>query len=669
MKKINFLIIALLFFVATYSQVKYELGKVTTAELEEKTHPKDSSAVAAFLFNKGKTYFNYKQGDGFFVYTEVEVKIKIYKKEGYDWANKSVAFYVEGNSDESVTFSKAFTYNLVNGKIEKTKLKSESEFVEKTNKYYSQKKIVMPNVKEGSIIEYMYLIKSPFITNLPTWEFQKDIPVNHSEFSFNTPEYFTYKPIQKGFYNPEYKSGYHNETITFTNVDRSAIYSGSASRTTQDVTFEVSENNFVIDNVPALVEEDFVNNINNYRSLVSYEHVATRYPNSTATVNALDWDGVVKTIYNYDNFGPELAKSGYFESDIKTLMAGLTTQEEKIVAILNFVKSKVKWNGMNGYSCNEGVKNAYKTNTGNTAEINLMLTAMLRYAGISANPVLVSTRANGIAYFPIRTAFNYVIAAVEIQDGLILLDATEKYSYLNILPVRDINWFGRIIRENGTSAEVDLMPKLVAKEAVNMSLVINGDGTVQGKIKSQLSNHLALSFRQSKLSLTKDAYLENLENKNNNIDISEYVRENETDLSKPIVENYTFSNSKDIDVINDKIYISPMLFLATNKNPFTKETREYPIDFGYPVESKYYISITIPEGYAVESLPKALSLSTGENVGSFKYIIGNTDRNIQIVVSESLMTPIVQSDFYPVLKDFFKQMVEKENEKIVLKKL
>jgi hypothetical protein len=106
MKKNNFLIIALLFFVATYSQVKYELGKVTTAELEEKIHPKDSSAVAAFLFNKGKTYFNYKQGDGFFVYTEVEVKIKIYKKEGYDWANKSVAFY---NSSLSISSSNIFS--------------------------------------------------------------------------------------------------------------------------------------------------------------------------------------------------------------------------------------------------------------------------------------------------------------------------------------------------------------------------------------------------------------------------------------------------------------------------------------------------------------------------------------------------------------------------------
>jgi hypothetical protein len=37
---------------------------------------------------------------------------------------------------------------------------------------------------------------------------------------------------------------------------------------------------------------------------------------------------------------------------------------------------------------------------------------MLRY-GLNANPVLVSTRSNGIAMFPNRTAFNYVIAAVE----------------------------------------------------------------------------------------------------------------------------------------------------------------------------------------------------------------------------------------------------------------
>ena len=81
------------------------------------------------------------------------------------------------------------------------------------------------------------------------------------------------------------------------------------------------------------------------------------------------------------------------------------------------MKSTVKWNEYNGYSCDEGVKEAYKDKAGNVAEINLMLTAMLCTVGLKANPVLVSTRANGISIFPNRTAYNYVIAAVEIPEG------------------------------------------------------------------------------------------------------------------------------------------------------------------------------------------------------------------------------------------------------------
>jgi hypothetical protein len=83
-------------------------------------------------------------------------------------------------------------------------------------------------------------------------------------------------------------------------------------------------------------------------------------------------------------------------------------------------------------------KKKYKDKTGNVAEINLMLTAMLRYASLNANPVLVSTRSNGISFFPNRSAFNYVIA-IEVADGLIL-DATEQFSSPNILPLRVLNW-------------------------------------------------------------------------------------------------------------------------------------------------------------------------------------------------------------------------------------
>ncbi|HSN48533.1 MAG TPA: hypothetical protein VLR29_07195, partial [Flavobacterium sp.] len=337
--------------------------------------------------------------------------------------------------------------------------------------------------------------------------------------------------------------------------------------------------------------------------------------------------------------------------------------------IFNFVKAGVKWNENGGYYCDDGVRTAYKNKTGNAAEINLMLTAMLRHAELTANPVLVSTRSNGIALFPSRNAFNYVIAAVETPEGMILLDATEKYSMPNVLPLRDLNWFGRLIRKDGTSTEVDLMPKILSKEAVNMLFNLNSDGSVDGKLRVQLSDHSALEFRKENLATNKDSYLEKLETNNNNIEINDYVRENDLDLFKPIVESYSFMDNKSAEIINDKIYISPLLFLTTKENPFKQETREYPIDFGYPQQDKFNINIKIPEGFVVETLPKGINIATGENIGTFKYIIANSQNSIQIAITKDINMAIVPADFYEVLQDFYQQMIDKLNEKIILRKI
>ena len=174
MKKLILLVLFPIFVLAQ----KFELGNVTIEELKEKVHPTDSSAVAAILFTKGKSYFEFVENSHFILITEVEIKIKIYKKEGYEWANNEVSYYIGGHDDESVQFSKAFTYNLVNGKIEKTKLNSENEFKEVVNKYWETKKISMPNVKEGSIIEFKYIVKTPYYAKLHDWKFQSTIPVN-----------------------------------------------------------------------------------------------------------------------------------------------------------------------------------------------------------------------------------------------------------------------------------------------------------------------------------------------------------------------------------------------------------------------------------------------------------------------------------------------------------
>ncbi|SHF69050.1 hypothetical protein SAMN05443549_10124 [Flavobacterium fluvii] len=81
------------------------------------------------------------------------------------------------------------------------------------------------------------------------------------------------------------------------------------------------------------------------------------------------------------------------------------------------------------------------------------------------------------------------------------------------------------------------------------------------------------------------------------------------------------------------------------------------------------MSISIPEGYAVESIPKAMKISTGENVGLFAFNILSEQNKIQIVITKEINNAIVSENFYPVLKDFYQQMIDKQNEKIVLKKI
>ena len=45
----------LLFSISILQAQKFELGKVSIEELQEKVHPKDTAAVAAILFKKGET--------------------------------------------------------------------------------------------------------------------------------------------------------------------------------------------------------------------------------------------------------------------------------------------------------------------------------------------------------------------------------------------------------------------------------------------------------------------------------------------------------------------------------------------------------------------------------------------------------------------------------------
>ncbi|RZJ66478.1 MAG: DUF3857 domain-containing protein [Flavobacterium sp.] len=622
-----------------------EIGKVTIGELEQKRHDNDTSAVAAYLFKRTKVKYG-RDGQGYIeVITETQAKIKIYDKKGYDYANYEDYFFAFGG--DKITVKEAATYNLVDGKIEKTKMKSESEFETKVTKGLRSKKFTLPNVREGSIIEYRVIKRSGGISKLRDFYFQHEIPVDYAEYQVNLPERFKYNKIVSGHLKPKL-------------VENTAYIAGEG---TQMVSV------YSIEDVPALKEEEYVTNIDNFRSHVQCELSAVEDSYGIVRNVSSDWPLIVKAIYEDEDFGTQIEKTGYFEDDIKPILANAKTPSEKINAIFAFVQSRMSWNEYKGFTCDDGVKAAYKNKVGNAAEINLMLVSMLRYAGLEASPILVSTRENGISYFPSVMAFDYVICGVWDEKGQVLLDATHKYSRPGILPERAINWFGRMVSKNGAYKDIELIPEKPSNEVITLLAALDKNGGMKGKLRNNFFDYNAMRYREKYSGLSKDLCAELTEKRFNGIQISDYEIKDRDDLTKPVEESYTFEHSNVADVMGDKMYFSPMLFLGLERNPFVQEERQYPVDFVFPYKDKFIISIKLPENYVVESVPQETNLGTETNIGIFKYSILPKGDHVQIVVQYEISTAIVPEDGYEILKEFFSQMISKQQQKIVLKKV
>jgi hypothetical protein len=250
----------------------------------------------------------------------------------------------------------------------------------------------------------------------------------------------------------------------------------------------------------------------------------------------MTWEGVAKMIFKNESFGKQLGQSLFLIEDVKRLLEGVEDKKERLNIIFKFVQNKMNWDEKNDYYTDKGVVEAYKNQTGNVAEINFILINMLKLAGIEANPVLVSTVENGTPVYPTRTGFNYVIAAAEIDGKQILLDATHKFTTPNILPVNVLNWNGRLIKGDGSSEEINLVPTLQSKQYLTLLVKVTPSGQLEGKVRIQKSDYEAYLFRVANASRSTENYLEKFEQQLGNVKISNYSVENiKTNLDKPLL--------------------------------------------------------------------------------------------------------------------------------------
>jgi hypothetical protein len=652
MKKVTIVLLLLSQF-SLFTQ-NYKFGKVSKEELQEQFYPLDSNADAVYLFKSRRTFFDYAGNNGLQLITEYHERIKIYTNEGFEMATKSIPYYTpEVGEDEAVRSIKGYTFNLEGNNVEREKLSSKSIFKESPNKFRSVKKITMPKIKEGCVIELRYKIISPYYQSIEDLKFQYQIPVKKLDYKVEIPEYFVFNKRSYGYYFvktiPEYKNGRIG-----------------------NIGYSINITSFDESNIPALKnDEPFVSNVHNYRSGMKFELTQMDFTSigGDLKIFSSNWENVSKQIYKASSFGNELNKSSYYKEDLEKILKENKIEVDRILAIFQFVKGKVKWNGYYGIYSDNGVRKAYKERVGNVADINLMLTSMLRSAGLNADPVLVSTRSNGVPLFPTIDGFNYVISVVKLSTGgSVLLDATEKYSLPNILPTRVVNWNGRKVEKDGASSWVKLTSSKHALEDNNLSVKISDDGLVEGVLRSKFSNLKALNYRENKNHLKEDVLRSQLEEKYT-IEIDEFKLLNKNKLSKPVFERVKFSSEDLVEEINGKLYVEPLLFFANSTNPFKLEDRKFPVDFVTPWKDVHRVSIQIPEGYKIEILPEKIAIGMPEDLGVFKFQTSRKGNKIYTVCILQFNSAIIVPQYYGVLKEFYAKVVEKQSEKIVLVKI
>jgi len=646
-----------------------KFGKVSKKELQEKFYPNDTSADAAVLYKKRRTYYNYNSNNGWSLITEVQERIKLYNKDGFDHATRKIPIYHQSGKDESLSI-KAYTYSLEGGKVKKTKLSKDNIFSEEISEHWSSKNFTMPDLKEGSIVEWKYTITSPYFSNINDVICQYGIPLKYMDAKIQIPEFFTFKYLPSRYYPIKVKES--SVQKSYSQISSHREMRGYTTSTKTDIdNVKIKENIYELklENVPALVDEPYVNNLSNYQARVDFEIAAYTPTYGTPEYFNTTWNDVTKTIYKNPNFGTQLDRKSYFKDELAQIITDSKTPPDRISSIFSFVKNKMTWNEENSkYVRSGGIKKAYKTGVGNSAEINLALVAMLREAGIKANPVLISTRSNGISLFPTTEGFNSVIAGIESSTGVMLLDATEKYSLPNVLPLRDLNWEGRLVREDGSSVAVNLYPEKFNSENIKINVKLEPEGNINGFMSKSYQYLNALNYRKDYNNVSEDDLISKIETENNGMEIEKIRINNKKDLSKPLVEISQFDLDHQTDVIGNKIYLSPLLFLSLKENPFKLEERTFPIDYGSKWKKNVFINIQIPEGYIVESKPDDILLTMPNSLGAFVMKVKTEGNTIQVIAQTVINSPIIGANYYKELKKLYQQAIEKQNEKIVLSK-
>jgi len=454
----------------------------------------------------------------------------------------------------------------------------------------------IPAAEPGNIVGYEYEVEErPFFLQ-DTWEFQEHDPVRESHYSLQLPPGWEFKASWLN--HPEIKPAEAGNNLW--------------QWTVSDVK--------AIRNEPRMPP---------FQSVVG-QMIVTFFPPGGKTLTGFAaWDDVGKWVDSL--LTGRVEASPEVKQEVAKLTAGKATPLEKMQAIAEFVQHDIRYVaielGIGGWQPHPAPE-VFSHHYGDCKDKATLMRAMLREIGVESFHVPINTERGAVTReTPAHEAFNHVIVAVKLPDGLndASLVATMQLPKVGRIlffdPTDDVTPFGQIIGALQANYGLVVTPdggELVAlpQQPANMNsiertgkLTLDATGTLRGDVKEVRMGGRAWAERWALRSATKDTDrikpIETLlANSLSSFRITRATVANLQRTDQPFGFDYTFESDNYAKNAGGLLLVRPRV-LGNKAYGFleTKEPRRFAIELEEPTRDTDTFEIKIPTGYGVDDLP------------------------------------------------------------------
>ncbi|HVX50586.1 MAG TPA: DUF3857 domain-containing protein [Chitinophagaceae bacterium] len=626
-----------------------DFGRIDKADLQLTECPFYKNAAAMNLLKTADTKISVDLYSGTpKVTTAYRVRIKIFDEKAFDKASIVIPYY-ESRSTK-ITDVEAVIFNIDDkGNAVAQKLTKDQIFKEKSKGKNASGSVrfTFPGLTRGSVIEYQYtrIDKNGII--IKPWFFQDELPCRYSKFNVDFPALID---IQTHI------------------VAAGAVERDSSEKVYAKTIYNEHIRSFTMRNIPPFKIEPMMTSLKDNLQRIEFAVLPQElFILGITNIKVNRWPTYNNMFLRSPYFGAQFTQQVPGTETFVDSISHLADTVAKLESAYEYVKRNISWNGEQIFFSAD-INECWKEKSGSSAEMNILLLNLLKKAGVTCYPVLISTRDNGHAdqEFPSYTQFNGVDVLVVTHKAVYVLDATQKNLPFNITPLNVLNTPAFMVDRqlsqwiNITDRRSLMNTELYLNAMMDSAGVMTGGGRLvfTGVAKAE-------EIRQEQAD-KKDDSKEMVGNDQSDLKIDSVTSLHRDDDNDTLIENITFHNT--VSATGDIYFVNPYLFTMFKKNPFKDTSRTSDIDFGCIQSYTTRLLLLVPENFSVEELPKSISIRMSDSSIVFTREIVSLNRQLMIRNSFIVNRPLFFSDEYNGIKSFFDKVYGLINEQILLKK-